>query len=255
MYVRTVCLACSNSEVLATSFASGRLTTIMSKLTWMHTYVYRTPPSILTRTELPCFLLSGTKCNCTAMEWSFTCHCSDNNHTEHTIPVTDPCSTHTSTAYQSHCSRVFTLLKVIPYLTSWYGIGDGSQVLSLNIVTCFCLISPVIVVTLHWRCSKNGHLMANCSPSATGPKQGLHSFSIMWLHRAKGHMIYEGNQWNIGRDLKVPEWIDVSDMSNVLHTLAKWELSFLRFVSRQLPSSENTDKQSTHAYINKEGGD
>ena len=68
-------------------------------------------------------------------------------------------------------------------------------------------------------------------------------------------MIYEGNQWNIGRDLKVPEWIDVSDMSNVLHTLAKWELSFLRFVSRQLPSSENTDKQSTHAYINKDGGD
>ena len=59
------------------------------------------------RTDLPCFLFSGTKCNCTAMAWPFTCHCSDNNHTEHTIPVTHLCGTHTRAAFQSHCSGVY----------------------------------------------------------------------------------------------------------------------------------------------------
>ena len=37
--------------------------------------------------------------------------------------------------------------------------------------------------------------------------------------------------------LEMHEWLHISDMSSVLHTLAKWELSSQRFGSIQLPSS------------------
>ena len=45
------------------------------------------------------------------------------------------------------------------------------------------------------------------------------------------------------------EWLGISDMSNVSHTLAKWELLFQCFDSIQLPSSGNNDKQSGCALI------
>ena len=46
--------------------------------------------------------------------------------------------------------------------------------------------------------------------------------------------------------LKVPEWLGISDMSSVLHTLANWELSFQPFSSIQLQHHHQGMRNAWH---------
>ena len=47
----------------------------------------------------------------------------------------------------------------------------------------------------------------------------------------------------------MPEWLGISDMSNISHTLVNQGTVFQRFGSIQLPSLGNNSKQNIHAEL------
>ena len=105
--------------------------TIMSKLIWMHTYVYRTPPSILT--ELICLVFCFQAPSATALQWHGPSHAiavtttTQNTQSQSLIfaaPIQGQPSSLTAAEY-------ITPLKAILYMTSWYEHWWGSHVLSL----------------------------------------------------------------------------------------------------------------------------